>query len=129
MAGGHRARPGQLDHRAGILTAGPGQQARLVLTRDDGIGGRPDGEIPAHLRVESVEAQRQLWSPAPDRLGDAERQAHRGVHRHRECDPVGPINGDSVERVDGEVDAADVVAGSQQRAAGIANCSGWWPSS
>ena len=54
----------------------------------------------------------------PYRLGDAQRQAHGGVHGHGERHPVGPINVGHLERVDGDVGAPDVVAGGQEGGGG-----------
>ena len=119
VAGGHRRpEPGQLERRARVPTIGPRHQPRFVLTGNDCVGGRPDGETPAHLCIQPVEAPRKLGPPGSDRLGYAEGKAHRGVHRHGKRDTVGPIDVGHIERIDSDIDTSDFVADGQQRRGG-----------
>ena len=47
-------------------------------------------------------------------LGDRNRQAHRGMHRDRDGDQLGSIEIGLVQRLDGEVNGADVMTCAAQ---------------
>ncbi len=83
--------PGQLDDRAGLAAVDPGQEAGFILAGDHRVGRGSDGEVSAHRGVEAVEAQGELGSPGPDRVGHLEGQSHGGVHRHRERHSIRPV--------------------------------------
>ena len=75
--------------------------------------------FPSHRCIEAIEAQRKFGSPGPDRFGDPQCQAHGGVHRHGERHAVGPVDIVCVERVEGDIDAANLVTSREQRAGGL----------
>ncbi len=66
MPGGHpRLDTAQLDRSGPGRRPHPRHQPGLVLAGDDGVGGRPDGQIPAHRGVQAEEAQRQSRVAGP----------------------------------------------------------------
>ena len=104
---GGRARGRQLVH--------PGRERRLVLAGDHARGELTLDQLAADRGIEPVEADRQPGVLAAHSARSAERQAHGGVHRHREADRLGPLQGGGVPRLHAEVQAADLVPGAAQR--------------
>ena len=116
--------PAELDERlvrsrvgrtAGRQLADPRRQRRLVLAGDRAVGQRADREVAAHRRVEAVEADRQLGARAANAGRRPHRQAHRGVHRHREAGGLRPLECAGVPALDRQVEAAHLVPGPTQR--------------
>jgi hypothetical protein len=93
----------------------PGRQRRLVLAGDRARGQLTLDQLAADRGVEPVEADRQPGMLASRSAAGAERQAHGSVHRHREADRLGPLQGAGVPRLHAEIQAADLVPGAAQR--------------
>ena len=104
---GGRARGRQLVH--------PGRERRLVLAGDHARGELTLYQLAADRGIEPVEADRQPGVLAAHSAAGAERQAHGGVHRHREADRLRPLQGAGVPRLHAEIQAADLVPGAAQR--------------
>ena len=116
--------PAELDERlvrsrvgrtAGRQLADPSRQRRLVLAGDRAVGQRADCEVAAHRRVQAVEADRQLGARAANAGRRPHRQAHRGVHRHRESGGLRPLECAGVPALDRQVEAAHLVPRLTQR--------------
>ena len=95
-------------------SARPGQQRRLVLTGDRAARELADHQLAAHRRVQAVEADRQPRVLAAKPAGRVQRQAHGGVHRHREADRLRPVQCVGIPGLHAQVQAADFVPGAAQ---------------
>ena len=102
-----RARGCQLVH--------PGRERRLVLAGDRARGELTLYKLAADRGIEPVEADRQPGVLAAYSPAGAERQAHGGVHGHREADRLRPLQGAVVPRLHAEIQAADLVPAAAQR--------------
>ncbi len=99
-------------------TVHPGHETGLVLAGDHPIGEHAHGEVAAHRRVEAVQADRKLGASPARRRRRPHREAHGRVHRHREGDGLGPLQGLEIPGLDRQVEAAEVVAHSPQQGGG-----------
>ena len=107
-----RGRDGQARSRQLI---DPGRERRFVLACDRARGELTLYEVAADRGIEPVEADRHPGVLPAHSARSAERQAHGGMHRHREANRLCPLQGAWIPRLDTEIQAADLVAGAAQR--------------
>ncbi len=93
----------------------PGAERRLILARDRPRAQLTGDQLATDRRVQPVEADRQPGMLTAYAAPGAERQPHRGVHRHREADRLRPLERSGVPRLHAEIQAADLVPGATQR--------------
>jgi hypothetical protein len=79
------------------------------------------GNVIHEWAIEAVTSDRQLGALFADARDRSPSDAHRGVHRHRERDPLGPRNEIGVPRLDREIQAPDVVTAVAQLRSGRSN--------
>ncbi len=87
----------------------------MVLADQGAVGQVPDRPIAPHRGVQPVEGDRHLRAVGAHSPGDRDGEPHRGMHRDRERDPVGPPSGPFVELLHRKVETANLVTRRLQR--------------
>src|SRR5262249_27209356 len=87
-----------------VQRRGEGDEWCLALAADAEIGTVLKQVIRVEGRVEPVAADLRIWVDLAHTLRDAEAQAQRGVHRHRDGDKAGGRYLRFVKGIDGNVE-------------------------